>query len=467
MTKEDLIALQKKVTLLRAEGNYKETIENCYELLEKGLLLKDYKSILTAYPNLIASYYCIGDIEAAFNIFTSYEETCDAYGDELDKLNLYNILFLLHDYNKAFDKAKDTLEKSIALGEKLKQYNIVSNGYSNYSHVCIVEEDYIKALEMAILGLEKAKLHEPASPILELRVKLNIAKAYIGLKDYNSSKTLIEEMINDPILDSFIREKAQCYDLQGHWFSEQNLYKEAFQSFTQAKILIESYNDLYLLKLIQEERCRLCELMGEITLGFEVQKEYIALLKDISDRELAVTALKLDIKRTLSNLEKKVNTDPLTGIYNHSYIEAVTNNWLKQNNKNISCIVFDVDEFKSINDQYGHLFGDEILKLLSRVCLKIFGENHLVGRFGGDEFIIISKDCGIESIIEKAEELRQTVRNLKIERDGKPIAITISVGVADSLTCSAIHFNDLFNTADIKMYKSKQNGKDQVCSTIN
>ena len=141
-----------------------------------------------------------------------------------------------------------------------------------------------------------AKLHEPASQILEIRVKLNIAKALIGLKDFNASKALIDEMINDTILDSFIREKAQCYDLQGNWYSKQKLYKEALESFTIAKTLVESYNDVYLLKSIQEERCKICDVIGDIKLGYQVQKEYISLLNEISDRELALTALKLEIK---------------------------------------------------------------------------------------------------------------------------------------------------------------------------
>ncbi|MBL4934493.1 hypothetical protein JK636_01825 [Clostridium sp. YIM B02515] len=60
MTKEDLISLQQKATMLRVEGKYKETIENCYTLLEAGIELKNYKSILTAYIYLGASFYCIG-----------------------------------------------------------------------------------------------------------------------------------------------------------------------------------------------------------------------------------------------------------------------------------------------------------------------------------------------------------------------------------------------------------------------
>src|SRR5690606_1568299 len=140
---------------------------------------------------------------------------------------------------------------SIELGKKIKKYNIVSNGYSNLSHIYLEEGNFVKALEMAKLGIEMAKLHKPESLILEIRVKLNLAKSYIGLDDLDSSKILIDEIIDDPILDSFIREKSQCFDLLGAWYAKQNLFKEAYESYTLAKEHVESYNDVNLLKTIQ------------------------------------------------------------------------------------------------------------------------------------------------------------------------------------------------------------------------
>ena len=68
----------------------------------------------------------------------------------------------------------------------MKKYNIISNAYSNYSHVFFFEKDYLDAIEMAQMGLKMAQLHEPKSPILELRVKLNIAQAYIELEDFEA-----------------------------------------------------------------------------------------------------------------------------------------------------------------------------------------------------------------------------------------------------------------------------------------
>lgn len=465
MAKNDLAILQKKILKLRVEGKYKETIDNCYDLLEDGKQIEDYKSILVAYMNLAASYYSIGDIEAAFNNIEAHREICEKHGDESDLLGSYNVLFLLYEYNKDLDKAKHTLEKSISLGKKLKKYNIVSNGYSNYSHLCMSEEDYKQALEMATIGLEMARRHEPVTPILELRVKLNIAKALIGLKDFDASKSIIDEIITDPVLDLFIREKVHCYHLQGHWHSKQQLYSEAFQSFTHAKTLVERYHDVYLLKDIQEERCRLCELMGDIKLGYKIQKEYILLLNEISKEKLDLVALKLQIKHSMAHMEKKANTDYLTGIYNRNYMEINTDILLKQaykNNESIICIVFDIDEFKAINDEYGHLFGDEVIKKVSKACSSILREQDLFARFGGDEFVIILKGIELKNGERKAEEILETIRNLNLSKDGKAVPITISIGVTDNLTCDARYFNELFNVADLRLYRAKNNGRNQV-----
>lgn len=465
MTDEEL--LQQKIKNLRAEGNYKETIENCYVLIELGSKLKDYKSLLVAYMNLVASYYCIGDIEAAFNNIESHKEICDKFGDNEEKLLSYNSLFLLYEHTKDIEKAKNTLEKSIELGRKLNKYNIVSNGYSNYSHICIIQKEYKQAIEMGILGIQMANLHEPLTPILVLRVKLNIVKAHIGLKNFKASKLLIDEMINDPILDSYIREKAHCYDVQAHWYSKQKLYSKAFESFSIAKVLVESYNDVYLLKDIQMERSKLCESMGNINLAYKIQKEYILLLSEISKSELELVALKLQIKHSISSMEKKVNTDYLTGIYNRNYMETTTNKLLKEackNNESIICIVFDLDGFKSINDQHGHLFGDEVIKQVSKACSSILREKDIFSRFGGDEFVIILKDITLENGEKKAEQIMKTIRNLNILKDGKHIPITVSIGITDNLTCAAKYFNELFNVADLRLYKAKNGGRNQVCA---
>lgn len=466
MNKQDLINLQKKMTQLRAEGKYKETLETGYLLLQCGMEQNDYKSILIAHFTNAAAYYCIGDIEEAFNSIGEADEICVRFGDDADFLNLYNILFLLYEYKKDFNRAKETLTKSIELGIKLKHYNIASNGYSNFSHILLTENDYSHALEMGEKGLEMAKLHQPASPILELRVRLNIAQSYIGLKDFDASGKIINEMKNDPILDSFIREKSQFYILQGSWLSNQKFYKEAYESLSIAKELVESYKDIYLLKVIQEERSKLCELMNDIPLGYAVQKEYIAVLNEISNRELSLTALKLEVKHGLTTIKKQAYTDYLTGLYNRNYLENTTNEWLKEstlNNESIVCIVFDIDHFKWINDEFGHLFGDEVIKQVSNAASCIIEEKDLFGRYGGDEFVVLLRNSTLKEGKKKAEQIIEVLRNLEIEKNGKVLSIRTSIGISDNSNAGIKNFSDLFHSADKALYKAKQNGKNQIC----
>lgn len=465
MNKDHLMTLQNQVKRLLVEGKYQETIKACYTLLEYGIKWNDHKSILVAHLNHAQSFYYIGEIEKAFRSIEAYDEVCREHGDEEDYLQFCNISFLLYEYNKDYDKAKKTLEKSIALGEKLKKYNIVSNGYSNYCHVLITEKNYKKALEMASKGLEMAKLHEPSSRILEIRVELNLALALIGLGDFAASEVLIHQMINDPILDSFIREKSECYDLQGTWYFEQERYKEAFESLTYAKELVETYKDLYLLKDIQEKRCRLCELMGDITLGFEIQKEYILLLHEMNRKGLALTAFKIEAKQDMKDMEKKANTDYLTGLYNRNFLETKTNEWLKlaeTYQESIVCIVLDIDNFKSINDEHGHLFGDEVLRQVSKVFISSVRDNDLVGRYGGDEFVLILKGATKENGMKKADQIIEAIGKLKIEKDEQIVRVKVSIGIADNSGGSITHFNELFHLADRGLYKAKQNGKNQI-----
>jgi tetratricopeptide (TPR) repeat protein len=114
-----------------------------------------------AHLNSAASYYCIGDLEQAFLGIDAYDEICRDHGDEVDRLQWYNVLFLLYEYNKDYANAKATLEKSIDLGIEAGKFNIASYGYSNYIHLLLEEKNFPEALTMATMGLEMAKLHTP------------------------------------------------------------------------------------------------------------------------------------------------------------------------------------------------------------------------------------------------------------------------------------------------------------------
>ncbi|MEK5217177.1 tetratricopeptide repeat-containing diguanylate cyclase [Psychrobacillus sp. FSL H8-0487] len=464
MVKEELTSLQTEVSQLRAEGKYQETIEKASELLEIGTVYSDYKSMLIAHINQAASYYSIGDIEEAFASMELYEGITQVHGDDADYLQLYNILFLLYEFNKQYESAKETLQKSMQLAEQLKKYNILSNAYSNYSHVCIKLEDYEEALKMAKKGLAAAKLHEPNTPVLEVRVMFNIAHAYINLNLLEEANRVMDEMEQKNIFGSFVRERAQFQLLKGEWLRKKKAYKKAFQAYSTAKEMVDTYQDVYLLKTIQEKRLKTSEIMEDFQLSYQVQKEYIDLLNIINEREIAFKAIKLNVKHQLSKIQKKAELDYLTGLYNRGYVSELATNWLvdvKETKTPISCIAFDLDGFKAVNDVHGHLMGDKVIREVGKLCKSTLSPDFVIGRYGGDEFVIIGRSS-IEETVKLASLLKEAITGMRLVENEQSIKIAASFGISSTEDDLLNSFDELFHLADMRLYNAKQNGKNQV-----
>ncbi|ARK21355.1 GGDEF domain-containing protein [Sporosarcina sp. P26b] len=144
--------------------------------------------------------------------------------------------------------------------------------------------------------------------------------------------------------------------------------------------------------------------------------------------------------------------DYLTVLYNRCYLESTKNEWLKKaswNNESIICIACDIDNFKQINDEYGHLVGDAVMKQISQYCSTIFRESDLMGRFSGDKFVVIPKGISLEGGKKKAEQLSETIKSIEVEYEGKFVSITASVGLVDNAKGKVSDLKELFNSADI------------------
>lgn len=468
MTDELLASMREKALQLRIEGRYKELIEHCDILLEKGLKQQDHKAVLCAHIHHAAAFYSIGAIEEAFLSVDAHLHYCSQYGDDTEQLNGINILVILYDYNKEYEKAKVVLKRGIELGTRLEYWNMVSNAYSNYSHICASESDYENARKYALIGLEMAERHVPDSPILKFRVKLNIANAYVGLGDTQHAGPMIEEMLADSILATYPRERAQSYDLYGRYLVKNNEFSSALEAFDVAKNEALGIKDLLLLKEIQERRCDLCEILDDRQLGFVVQQEYIKLLKTLQEQELAMTALKLEVKHNVASIERNAKVDYLTRLFNRRHLEEVAANWLIQAAEAgsfVSCIALDLDNFKSINDTYGHLAGDEALREVCNACQRVLWKSdstELLARYGGDELVFVLNGASLDDAKERVSLLLAELQKKTITFNGEPIPVTVSIGIADNANGTFSQFSDVFYRADQALYQSKANGKNQI-----
>lgn len=160
-----------------------------------------------------------------------------------------------------------------------------------------------------------------------------------------------------------------------------------------------------------------------------------------------------DLKKYNKELEKLSTTDTLTGLYNRRKIDEIIN---QLKNKKYSLILLDIDHFKDINDRFGHLEGDIVLKRIAELLKENINSNDEIGRWGGEEFLIICKN----TTENQAEIIAQRLRKLIENEDFKIRKITASFGVSEANV--SVEIKEVLANADIAMYNAKQMGRNQV-----
>lgn len=165
-----------------------------------------------------------------------------------------------------------------------------------------------------------------------------------------------------------------------------------------------------------------------------------------------------------SRLEKLASTDSLTNlpnrqtIMNHAAKEFAC---AKRYSQPLSVVMIDIDHFKSINDNHGHATGDLVLENVGHICGKCLRDSDVLGRVGGEEFILLLPGASQESAEQVAERMRKSLAETPIHTNNLSLTITASFGVA-SISADDGSLEELVARADNAMYEAKHNGRNQV-----
>ena len=210
----------------------------------------------------------------------------------------------------------------------------------------------------------------------------------------------------------------------------------------------------------------------------------IAVPHDLNDRRVVIEILK-DITNSLllssyeneavdstgihaliDNMNKFAYRDPLTGLYNRRYIiEKLPVDLLNATllSNEFSIIKADIDHFKLINDNYGHLAGDQALKTVAETlsgCIK--RESDWIARYGGEEFLICIPGANLDFALKTSECMRKAIESTPIMYEDKMLSLTASFGVYSMKTTKNTSVDDLLKLADEKLYSAKRNGRNRV-----
>jgi two-component system, sensor histidine kinase LadS len=180
-------------------------------------------------------------------------------------------------------------------------------------------------------------------------------------------------------------------------------------------------------------------------------------------RELSTTLTEL--AHANERLRESSQRDGLTGAYNRRYFDANFGPMLarcRNEGKPLSVLVADIDHFKNINDEAGHLVGDDCLRMAAELIAKVIGKEGTVIRYGGEEFVILLPEMDCEAMQHRAEAIRAELAATPLMVNGVSLAMTISIGGACALAEQSISALSLLQKADEAMYRAKHQGRNRV-----
>ena len=331
--------------------------------------------------------------------------------------------------------------EEIAIVEGSSIWEYVGANYSNNSFVVVsnVEEGLLKVsagqVSAFLVALPVAAYHIKRLGLTNLKVAghTEIRKALrFGISDRNPELLSIVQLV----VDSFKKEAVDS--IYNKWQSVRYQYMIDYS------------------------------LLWKVLLGLLIAAAIIIYrFREIAKYNLQLTRLTLELEQANSTLEKTNNeleiisrTDSLTGLYNRRYVEECAQaelNRMKRYLGYFSLIMIDIDWFKKVNDQFGHDKGDYVLKGVAELLIKRVRKTDIVGRWGGEEFIVLCPHSKREAALAVAEYLRGKLENHEFEL---PMTVTASFGVAEYQGQESL--DELISRCDKKLYEAKRSGRNLV-----
>ena len=451
--------------------------KNNWEILAGDRRLK---FIFTPYLHF-AGAFCTYD-EKSKILFSS-----DIFGGFTEKWSLFakdeSYFDAIAKFHSHYMPSKEILQHTLEKFEKL-EIDIIAP-----QHGSIIRKPLIKKIISKLKDLDCGifLLTETSTEIQRLRILNDFLKNLINIiASYTDLNELIKSFSGE--LSKIIKYKDLnfyiFYDNEYKTFNsksptvwEKISKKEDFLKYL--NITIDKYlldNNFFIIKknnllipfIDKESRKIIGFLKIESDKEINVDKELERVLFQISN------FLSVAIQRELKNrqLIKEKNIyynisikDQLTKCYTRYFLMEVSNRFFSLHDRDmvseIGAIMIDIDDFKHINDTYGHDVGDKVLSKIAEVIIKVLRQGDIIVRYGGEEFLILLIIKNKEDLIKLAERIREAIENIKWESPIEKEKITISLGVAMREKNESLE--ELIKKADIKLYEAKRSGKNRVC----
>lgn len=467
--KSDTVALMKNFlqVLYANMGNYAKGLERCLETIRlietEDIEYEDYYKAKSL-GNMGLIYFYIGDYKSAADLIEQslLIEIQDRTKNKNSQVVNLSLLLIIAGFNEdlaEMDRLLGLISQSVSgdFTESIDMIYLISSVeyYIKKYEISTDKQSDFKYLEKAEYCLEnvKAFLNENGNSIInELDVNYGNKLYYMNYLKGNHEEALTKL---EDLAESYDNHLYKKYILQDiiKIYSNTGNYEKAY------KYSIE------LGKTINDEMLLISKDYADFSFekhDNEINMKYKSKKRDVEHIFIFFTTLIFSIVSIVifmryKALKEKNKMDGLTGIYNRNIFNEVYDKKLKSSEGFFICI-FDIDNFKSVNDTYGHLIGDEVLKKVAQTAKCTLDKRGDIYRYGGEEFVILMKGKDKDFNLMIVEEIRRSIEEIKWENGMK---ITISSGIAQR---KHNKYNPL-EEADNNLYVSKMSGKNKVTWT--
>lgn len=204
-------------------------------------------------------------------------------------------------------------------------------------------------------------------------------------------------------------------------------------------------------------------LMGVIITGHTEDNLFDP--EDIRFLEIICNQISMAIEnaKLYEKVNAMANTDFLTGLYNRTFFYNYFGKILANlpEDRLLAVSMFDIDNFKVVNDRYGHDFGDVVLVSLARIVKNMIRKDDVFARYGGEEFILVMQNISRDKAHERLNQIREIIRDSVFEHNGNELSVTVSIGVA-FYDRNGDTQETIIKKADLALYRAKKNGKNRI-----
>jgi len=405
---------------------------------------KKHNSLIIALPYLLALTFLLASAVNTISILR-HQDLNNTLGSSLSG---FFVLILLNTFILAMNESKtyrkiDNLSREkekFLLAEKLTQVTFLLNSTLNLEEV----------LDKLLKSLKQLVPYNSASFFMEDNSHFNVVAAN-GFENIEEIHKISINIEDDALFKELSNSKSTLLVSNVKKDPRFNLYID--------KSKIESWLGI---PIIFKDK-----IVGILTLDSTEKNIYTQYHCDIALYFAYHAGMAIENAKLHGKTKELACIDPLTNLYNRrSFFELadISFNKAKALSQTISSIMMDIDDFKKINDNLGHHTGDLVLRRLAKLCLENLSKDHILGRYGGEEFIVLLPNTSFEEAEIIGENLRSAIENNPIIiRKSDLIPITLSIGVT-SITPTKQNINYLFIEADKAMYQAKSQGKNQVVS---